>query len=54
MKVIKADARSQARIQRLQKEIDLGLRDIAQGKVAELDTNAIKRSARRRLSSRQA
>ena len=49
---LKADARFRARIQRLQKEIDLGFVDIEQGKVAELDVNAIKRSARRRLSSR--
>jgi len=48
---LKADERFRARIQRLQKEIDLGLRDIERGNIAELDVEEVKRSARRRLSS---
>ena len=50
---LKTDAKFGARIERLQQEIALGLRDIEQGKVAAFDANAIKRLGRRRLSSRQ-
>ena len=49
---LKTDPKLHARIRRLQKEIDVGLREIADGKVAKFDANAIKRSARRRVSSR--
>jgi Arc/MetJ-type ribon-helix-helix transcriptional regulator len=50
---LKTDPKLHARIRSLQKEIDLGLHDIKHGKVAKFDPKAIKRSARRRLSSRE-
>ncbi len=52
--LLKKDATLQTRIERLQKEVRSGLRDIDRGKVGEFNKDVIKQLGRHRLSSREA
>ena len=48
---LKSDSRARGRLRRLQKDVQQGLSEVEQGRVAELYRKTIKQEARRRLSS---